>query len=43
MRLFISGSGREAFMESIITVGGVVVVIIVVLFVVAKAKGLFLR
>lgn len=30
-------------MESIITVGGVVVVIIVVLFVVAKAKGLFLR
>ena len=30
-------------MESIITVGGGVVVIIVVLFVVAKAKGLFLR
>ena len=30
-------------MDSIVTIGGVVVVIVVVLFVLAKAKGLFLR
>jgi len=29
--------------DSIVTIGGVVVVIVVVLFVLAKAKGLFLR